>query len=106
MGLRALCDAARLRDAPTPYHLGFMLGPRINAGGRIGDAALGARLLTIDDLDQARAIAEQLDRLNAERQAMEKEALVDAMAQAEAQIDACTPVTVISSPQWHPGIVG
>ena len=105
-GLRALCDVARLRDAPTPYHLGFLIGPRINAGGRIGDAALGARLLTSDDPAEAATIAAQLDRLNAERQALEQEALAEAMAEAEAADQNGASVVVVASDTWHPGIVG
>ena len=69
IGLRALADAAGLAVPPTPYHLGFVLGPRINAGGRIGDAALGARLLATDDEIEAARIAELLDKLNRERKA-------------------------------------
>ncbi|MCB1477469.1 MAG: single-stranded-DNA-specific exonuclease RecJ [Rhodobiaceae bacterium] len=105
-GLRALSDVARLRDAPTPYHLGFLIGPRINAGGRIGDAALGARLLTCDDPEQAAAMAAQLDRLNSERQALEQEALAQAMSEAEAADATGAPVIVVASDDWHPGIVG
>ena len=70
-GLRALLDAASLNQPPTPYHLGFVLGPRINAGGRIGDAALGARLLSIDDEVEAARIAALLDKLNRERKVIE-----------------------------------
>ena len=92
-GLKALNDAAGLNEAPTPYHLGFILGPRINAGGRIGDAALGARLLAGEDEMEAARIAVLLDRLNKERRALEKEMLEEALAQAEALIaerpDAC-----------------
>ncbi|MFN0263363.1 single-stranded-DNA-specific exonuclease RecJ [Tepidamorphus sp. 3E244] len=105
-GLRALCDASRMRDAPTPYHLGFLLGPRINAGGRIGDAGLGARLLTTLDDTEAGRIAALLDQLNGERQAMEKEALEDAMGQAEGLAAADAAVILVSSDDWHPGIVG
>ena len=71
-GLRALADAAGMNSAPTPYHLGFLLGPRINAGGRIGDAALGSRLLASDDERESVAIAGVLNRLNRERQEMEQ----------------------------------
>jgi single-stranded-DNA-specific exonuclease len=70
-GLTALGDAAGLTQAPTPYHLGFILGPRINAGGRIGDAALGAKLLSTSDPLEAQRIAQTLDRLNKERKAIE-----------------------------------
>ncbi|RMF00369.1 MAG: single-stranded-DNA-specific exonuclease RecJ, partial [Alphaproteobacteria bacterium] len=82
-GLNALCDVSALAAAPSAYHLGFVLGPRINAGGRIGDSSLGVRLLTCSDDLEAAAIAEQLDRLNSERKAMEAAFLEDALAQAD-----------------------
>jgi single-stranded-DNA-specific exonuclease len=82
-GLRALMDAARLDSPPEPFHLGFLLGPRINAGGRIGDAALGVRLLLTRDEVEARAIiAADLDRLNRERQVLEQAMVAEAEAQA------------------------
>ena len=70
-GLAALSDVARLDSAPTAYHLGFLLGPRVNAGGRIGKADLGARLLATDDPHEAAALAERLDQLNTERREVE-----------------------------------
>lgn len=108
IGLAALLDAARVDAPPRPYHLGFVLGPRINAGGRIGDAALGARLLTIRDPVEAARIAAELDRLNQERQALERATLEQAEAAADAQLmrsnnPACL---VVAGPDWHPGIVG
>jgi single-stranded-DNA-specific exonuclease len=107
-GLKALNDAAGLNEPPTPYHLGFILGPRINAGGRIGDAALGARLLAGEDETEAARIAVLLDRLNKERRALEKEMLEEALAQAEAMIAARPDVSVLmlGSHTWHKGIVG
>ena len=69
----------------TPYHFGFLVGPRINAGGRIGDAALGSRLLTLDDAGEAEEIAQKLDELNRERQAMEQVMLAEAEAEALAE---------------------
>ena len=107
-GLRALFDVARLNQAPTPYHLGYILGPRINAGGRIGDAALGAKLLSIDDEAEAARIAATLDRLNAERKAIETEMLEEAMAEADRRIDADPdlPILVVGSERWHKGVVG
>lgn len=106
-GLTALADIARVNGKPAPYHLGFVVGPRINAGGRIGDAALGARLLTTDDPHEARAIAERLDLLNGERQAMEALMLEQAGAEAVAAIDARDPAVLLTgSEDWHPGIVG
>ena len=73
IGLAALIEAARLTRAPTCTDLGFALGPRINAGGRVGKSDLGVRLLTTDDPDEARAIAAELDRLNEERRAIESD---------------------------------
>ncbi|MHA7772558.1 single-stranded-DNA-specific exonuclease RecJ [Roseibium sp. M-1] len=106
-GLTALSDAARVSGKPAPYHLGFLIGPRINAGGRIGDAALGARLLTTEDPHEARAIAERLDQLNTERQAMEAVMLEQAGAEAAMAIEARDPAVLLTgSDDWHPGIVG
>jgi single-stranded-DNA-specific exonuclease len=106
-GLAALADAVRVSGPPTPYHLGFMLGPRINAGGRIGDAALGARLLMSEDPVEAGRVAVELDRLNRERQALEAEALEEAEALVAAtMLDGDAAVIVAASERWHPGIVG
>jgi single-stranded-DNA-specific exonuclease len=108
IGLKALCDAAALAVAPTTYHLGFVLGPRINAGGRIGDAALGARLLSIDDATEAARIAVLLDKLNRERKAIEKAMLDEAMAHADRLIeaDASLPLLIVASEAFHKGVVG
>ena len=108
VGLAALADAARLAAAPEAWHLGFLLGPRINAGGRIGDSSLGARLLREDDPVKAAGIAETLDRLNVERQAIERLAVEEALATADYELQARPdlPALVLSSPDWHPGIVG
>lgn len=108
-GLTALMDVVGLKEAPEAYHLGFLIGPRINAGGRIGDAALGSRLLLEADPMRARAMAEQLDTLNRERQAIEHIMLADAFEQAERQIGLAgtePPVLVSGSDAWHPGVVG
>ena len=107
-GLRALADAAGLAVAPTPYHLGFVLGPRINAGGRIGDAALGARLLATDDDMEAARIAVLLDKLNRERKAIEARMLEEAVANAERLVDADAdiPLLLIAGDGWHKGVVG
>ena len=106
-GLAALADASRVSGPPTPYHLGFLLGPRINAGGRIGDAALGARLLTCVDRMEAGQIAERLNTLNAERQAMESVMLEEAGAQAVVALEERDPAVLLTgSDGWHPGIVG
>lgn len=109
IGLRALMDAARLDGPPTPYHLGFLLGPRINAGGRIGDAGLGCRLMLSRDEAESAAIAAELDRLNGERQAIERATLEEAEAEAWAALgpseDGASAV-VVSGEGWHPGVVG
>ena len=84
-GLAALFDVAGADGPPKPSHLGFFVGPRINAGGRIGDAALGAKLLALTDAVEARRIAENLDRLNRERQVIEMATLDEALAEAFVQ---------------------
>lgn len=108
VGIRALLDAASLNQPPTPYHLGFVLGPRINAGGRIGDAALGARLLSIDDDGEAARIAALLDKLNRERKAIETEMLAAATADADRLVDEDpdAPIVLVGSEEWHKGVVG
>ncbi|MBV9111671.1 MAG: single-stranded-DNA-specific exonuclease RecJ [Hyphomicrobiales bacterium] len=107
LGLRALADVARLDGEPTAYHLGFLLGPRINAGGRIGDASLGARLLMSRDEVEAGAMAATLDRLNSERRVIEEQALEAAQAQAQAALmEGDAPVILAHAPDWHPGVVG
>ena len=108
LGLNALLAVSRVSGPVSPYHLGFMLGPRINAGGRIGDAALGARLLTCTDPSEAEHIASELERLNKERQALEQIMLEDAITQAERQLledPECAGLVTFSS-EWHAGIVG
>ncbi|MEL6583913.1 MAG: single-stranded-DNA-specific exonuclease RecJ [Pseudomonadota bacterium] len=104
-GLVALADVAKLNSAPTAYHLGFMLGPRVNAGGRIGAADLGARLLSTDDATEAQLMASRLETLNAERRAIEAAVLEEAKAQAEARgLDG--PLVWAAAQGWHPGVVG
>lgn len=107
-GLAALVRASRIGEPVAPFHFGFLIGPRINAGGRIGDAALGSRLLASDDPVEAQTIAETLDRLNQERQAMEQVMLAEALAEAEAEIAGGDGpgVLVTASDKWHPGLVG
>jgi single-stranded-DNA-specific exonuclease len=107
-GLAALFRKAGLGGPVTPYHLGFMIGPRINAGGRIGDAALGSRLLTLDDEIEAEEIAGRLDDLNRERQAMEAVMLAEAEAEVLAEYGngEGASVLVTARDSWHPGIVG
>jgi len=107
-GLAALFRKAGLGGPVTPYHFGFLIGPRINAGGRIGDAALGARLLTLDDTAEAETIAAKLDELNRERQAMEAAMLQEAEGEALAEYGNGDGASVIITARenWHPGIVG
>ena len=108
-GLRMLADIARVDGPITPFHLGFLIGPRINAGGRIGDAALGTRLLLSQDEGEAAAIATQLDRLNKERQAIESVMVAEAESEALAMVgidETRGNVIVTASTSWHPGVVG
>ena len=104
-GLVALGDVARMDTAPNSYHLGFLLGPRVNAGGRIGKADLGARLLATDNPQEARAVADRLDALNTERREVEASVRAAALAQAEERgLDA--PLVWAAGEGWHPGVVG
>jgi single-stranded-DNA-specific exonuclease len=107
-GLVSLMDVARLSGPPEAWHLGFLLGPRINAGGRIGRADLGARLLLETDAIEAAKIAAELDRLNRERQAIEQETLAQAEAEAMAAlgIEEKGAVVITAAEGWHPGVVG
>jgi len=107
-GLAALADAARLSSAPAVYHLGFLLGPRVNAGGRVGEADLGARLLACDDAEAAREMAERLDVYNAERQALEAQIRDGALAQAAAPGagEPDGPIVFAAGQGWHPGVIG
>ena len=104
VGMSALIDASRLTRAPTCSDLGFALGPRINAGGRVGESTLGVRLLTTEDPEEAQAIAAQLSALNEERRAIE--AMVQ--EQAEAQVDSQhnRAVLTLAGRGWHPGVIG
>ncbi|WP_171099975.1 single-stranded-DNA-specific exonuclease RecJ [Ruegeria sp. HKCCD7255] len=104
-GLVALSDVARMDTAPSSYHLGFLLGPRVNAGGRIGQADLGARLLSTDSLHEAQALSERLDALNTERREIENAVRAAALEQAEARgLEA--PLVWAAGEGWHAGVVG
>ncbi len=104
-GITAAMDVARLAEAPATYHAGFIIGPRINAGGRVGRPDLGVRLLSTDDALEARAIAEELDHFNAERKSIEslvqEEALQDALA-----LPGSDAVIIVGRESWHPGVIG
>ncbi|WP_300972906.1 single-stranded-DNA-specific exonuclease RecJ [Sphingomonas sp. LHG3406-1] len=104
IGLKALAEAARLTAAPSCRDLGFALGPRINAGGRVGRADLGVRLLTTTDPEEARGIALELDKLNEERRAIEQGVLDEALAEAASRGD--DPVVTVAAQGWHPGVIG
>jgi len=104
VGLSALIEASRLNRAPICSDLGFALGPRINAGGRVGESALGVRLLTTQDRDEARDIAAQLDQLNQERRAIEADVQEEAEAMLSGQHNRA--VALLSGKGWHPGVIG
>lgn len=104
VGMAALIDASRLNRAPTCSDLGFALGPRINAGGRVGESTLGVRLLTTADPDEARTIAAQLSALNEERRAIEQAVQEAAEAQLASQHNRA--VIVCAGEGWHPGVIG
>ena len=108
LGLTALMDVSRLSGPPEPWHLGFLLGPRINAGGRIGRADLGVQLLLEDDVSEAARIAGELDRLNQERRAIEQATLEQAEAEALAALglEEKGAVVVTAAEGWHAGVVG
>ena len=104
-GLAALADVARLDSAPAAHHLGFLLGPRINAGGRVGRADLGARLLSTEDPAEAASLAERLEQLNTERRALEASVREAALAQARTR-DIEGPLVWAAGEEWHPGVLG
>jgi single-stranded-DNA-specific exonuclease len=104
IGISALIDASRLNRAPLCHDLGFALGPRINAGGRVGKADLGVRLLTTEDPIEAAQIAAELDQFNEERRAIE--ATVQAEAEELLAAQGSRAVAVIAGPGWHPGVIG
>jgi single-stranded-DNA-specific exonuclease len=104
IGLRALCDIGGLNAAPAAYHLGFILGPRINAAGRISCADYGTRLLTSNDEHEAQRLARMLDQFNEERQLIEQQVLEEAYLQAAQQEEA--PLIIVHGEGWHPGVIG
>ena len=109
-GLAALADVARLREPPGAYHLAFLLGPRVNAGGRVGHADLGARLLSSDDAHEVGALALKLDEFNAERRAIERDVLDQAIARIEGLYGpdrkGLPSTLLVESEGWHIGVIG
>ena len=103
VGMKALLDVGGVKERPTAYHAGFILGPRVNAGGRVGKADLGTLLLTTENCQEAEAIAQTLNTLNQERQMIEQEVLEQAILQAEYQSSA---VLICHGLNWHPGVIG
>ncbi len=109
IGLAALAHIARAQETLGTYEVGFQLGPRINAGGRVGESELGIRLLSSTDMDEAHALALRLDQYNLERQAIEADVLTQAQLMVETQIadkNSPPPVLLVASEGWHPGVVG
>ncbi|MCZ6814850.1 MAG: single-stranded-DNA-specific exonuclease RecJ [Alphaproteobacteria bacterium] len=105
-GLVALADVAGLDTRPEAWHLGFMLGPRINAGGRVGRPGLGAGLLACDDPAAAKGMAQELDAFNVERREIEALVLADALAQAESGGAGAGDLVFVAGEGWHPGVIG
>jgi len=106
IGLNALSDISGMQEKPTAYHLGFALGPRVNAGGRIGRADLGGNLLATRDMTEAREIAHKLHLYNAERQVIENEVLQEALRQVQSLGLENDPIIVTYGEDWHPGVIG
>ncbi len=106
LGLKTLCDVARVTDRVDAYHAAFLLGPRVNAGGRVGRSDLGARLLATDDPVVAGDLARQLDTYNEERRALENEVQEAALRQAEAQAADNPHLLFVAARGWHPGVIG
>ena len=105
-GLAALADVAGVRETPGTFHAGFLLGPRVNAGGRVGEAELGARLLSTEDADEAARLAARLDAYNLERREIEAGVLEEALSQAATQkLEPASPL-IVAGEGWHPGVVG
>jgi single-stranded-DNA-specific exonuclease len=105
LGMRTMLDMAKIDDRPGVYHAGFVLGPRINAGGRVGKSDLGVRLLTSQDETEAQGLAKELEQYNAERKAIEAAVLEEAQLQAE-RLDEGSPMILVSGQGWHPGVIG
>ncbi|MCH8347117.1 MAG: single-stranded-DNA-specific exonuclease RecJ [Proteobacteria bacterium] len=107
LGLRVLCDVARLDGPPNTYHLGFLLGPRVNAGGRVGEASMGATLLATEDEGKAQRLALALDLYNQERREIEAAVESEALFQAEQDLaQRESPLVMVAKAGWHPGVIG
>ncbi|WP_119678262.1 single-stranded-DNA-specific exonuclease RecJ [Indioceanicola profundi] len=105
-GINALADVAGVNDRMEAYHAGYILGPRVNAGGRVGSADLGTRILSTDDPAEAADLAKRLHEYNVERRAIEAACLDEALAQVEAEVDACPELVLAYADGWHPGVIG
>ncbi|MBI2240171.1 MAG: single-stranded-DNA-specific exonuclease RecJ [Magnetospirillum gryphiswaldense] len=106
VGLSALSDVAGVKERPDAYHLGYLLGPRVNAGGRVGLSELGSRLLSTKDPLEAADIARQLDGYNKDRQEIEAAVLLEAIEQVEGRADDGLPLVLAAGENWHPGVIG
>jgi len=106
MGIRALCEVSNTESALEPMHAGFVLGPRINAGSRVHRSDLGARLLSTDDLDEARSIAFTLEECNEQRKAIQSDMMKQAMRRVDLEKLHEHPVIVMADAEWHPGLGG
>jgi len=106
LGLATLADVAGLKEAPDAYHLGYLLGPRVNAGGRVGNSSYGAQLLSTEDPQEARRIALELHRLNEERRGIEGAVLDAALQKVEAERRNDLSLVFVASEDWHPGVIG
>ncbi len=106
VGLAALSRVAKIDSAPSAYHLGYLLGPRVNAGGRVGQADLGTRLLSTEDPDEAAALALRLNEYNAQRKEVEAGVLRAAIEQAETTSSPDDPIVFAAGRDWHPGVIG
>jgi len=105
-GIVALADVAGVNDRMEAYHAGYIIGPRVNAGGRVGQADLGSRILATEDPHEAADLARRLHEFNAERRAIEAAVLEEALAQVEMEVDACPELVLAYGEGWHPGVIG
>ncbi|MFA7431128.1 MAG: single-stranded-DNA-specific exonuclease RecJ [Rhodospirillaceae bacterium] len=105
-GIAALLDVASVTTRPDAYHLGYVLGPRVNAGGRVGQADLGVKLLTSEDASEAAVYAHRLHAYNQDRQEIEGGVLIEAIEQAETRAGDGSPMILVAGADWHPGVIG